>query len=146
MQADLKAFLIQHDFDPQRLDAPRQHGLTPLMRAALAGRDDWVHGLLQLGASVHLLNEDGNNALWLACVGRNAAVIRRLAQAGIDLNHRNAVGATALMYAASSGKADVVQQLLALGADPHLQNQDGTIAVEMAATRECLALLRHTLS
>ncbi len=139
----LQAFLAEYTFDQSDLNAPRQHGLTPLMRAALLGRDDLVAELLALGADVQLRNMDGNNALWLACVSSQGAVVRQLADAGIFLDNRNDMGATALMYTASAGKADMVELLLVLGADPQVQNYDDARAVDLCATLPCLKLLRQ---
>ncbi|MDU0956169.1 MAG: ankyrin repeat domain-containing protein, partial [Bradyrhizobium sp.] len=64
-------------------------------------------------------------------------------EAGIDLDNRNDNGATALMYASSSGRADVVAHLLAKGADISAETLDGFTALDMAASLECLSLLRH---
>jgi rhodanese-related sulfurtransferase len=139
----LASFLSVHGFDPTDLDAAREHGLTPLMRAALAARGDLTGELLRLGADVHARNADGNNALWLACVSNDAAVVVALVGAGIDVDNRNDAGATALMYAASTGKAPLVEVLLARGADPGMRNQDDFTALELASTPECLALLRR---
>jgi thiosulfate/3-mercaptopyruvate sulfurtransferase len=47
------------------------------------------------------------------------------------------------MYAASTGKHAVVDQLLASGADPLLTTLDDFSALDMAATIECLHLLRR---
>ncbi|ANQ85442.1 ankyrin repeat domain-containing protein [Azoarcus olearius] len=141
----LLEFLAAYGFDPDDLDATRAHGLTPLMRASLEGRADIVAELLAVGVSIARRNMDGNNALWLACVSSNAEVVRRLVAAGIDVDNRNDMGATALMYTASAGKADMVALLLECGADPQIPNFDDARAVDLAATRDCLKLLRHTL-
>ncbi|MBR0566543.1 ankyrin repeat domain-containing protein [Azoarcus sp. L1K30] len=143
--AGLLAFLAEFGFDALDLDAPRQHGLTPLMRAALAGRADLIDELLRCGADVGRRNMDGNNALWLACVSSNADSVRKLVQAGIDIDNRNDMGATCLMYTASAGKAEMVALLLECGADPQIMNFDDARAVDLAATRTCLQLLRHTI-
>jgi thiosulfate/3-mercaptopyruvate sulfurtransferase len=95
------------------------------------------------GAGLDARNTDGNNALWLACVGNHLDVIDVLIDSGIDINNRNDNGATALMYASSSGKSEVVAQLLAKGADTTFETPDGFTALDMAATIECLALLRR---
>jgi len=71
-------------------------------------------------------------------------IFQRLIDAGIDLDNRNLTGATALMYTASSGKADMMQILLQNGADPMIRTDDDYLAVELAATVDCLRLLRHT--
>ena len=141
----LADFIREHRFDPADLDRPLPgFALTPLMRAALLGRDSLVEELLALGADIHLCNRDGNNALWLACVSGNGTLVQRLLDAGIDLDNRNLTGATALMYTASSGKADMTQILLENGADPLIRTDDDYLAVELAATMDCLKLLRHT--
>lgn len=119
------------------------HGNTPLMVAAWQGDAPQVDWLLRLGADVHAQNADGNTALWLGCVARSAPVVMRLAQAGAKLDHQNLAGATALMYTASSDRPDMVGLLLELGADPRLQSQDDFTALDMAASIECLRLLRR---
>lgn len=146
MTDQLLDFLLANGFDVADIDAPAEHGLTPLMRAALQGRLETVEELLQLGAKVETRNHDGNNALWLACVSGNPRVVRRLHTARIDLDNQNETGATVLMYAASSGKPEMVQLLLELGANAALRTVDGSLAGEMAATPDCLRLLRHTVS
>lgn len=143
---DLVALIAHHQFDPDDLDSPWDHGLTPLMRSALAGRDDLAKELLAYGVNLHLRNSDGNNALWLACVSGNAALVRCLIDAGIDLDNRNLTGATALMYTASSGKHELLRQLLENGADPLIRTDDDYLAADLAATAECLQLLRHTIA
>ncbi|MNC79434.1 hypothetical protein D3C75_1319150 [compost metagenome] len=48
------------------------------------------------------------------------------------------------MYTASSDRPQLLELLLAAGADPQLRNFDDLRAVELAASRTCLKLLRHT--
>ena len=121
---------------------PGAHGNTPLMEAAWRGQHDIVEALLAEGVSLDAVNGDGNNALWLACVSNDPALVIKLAQAGVPIDHINLTGATCLMYAASSSKPDIVRVLLALGADPLIQTQDDYTALDMAASIECLQLLR----
>jgi rhodanese-related sulfurtransferase len=121
---------------------PGAHGNTPLMEAAWRGQHDIVEALLAEGVNLSAVNGDGNNALWLACVSNDPALVIKLAQAGVPIDHINLTGATCLMYAASSSKPDIVRVLLALGADPMIQTQDDYTALDMAATIECLQLLR----
>ena len=58
------------------------------------------------------------------------------------MDHQNDNGATCLMYAASTGKHAVVEKLLHAGANPQLKTLDDFSALDMAATIECLRLLR----
>ncbi|WP_114971571.1 ankyrin repeat domain-containing protein [Rhodoferax ferrireducens] len=138
----LVAWLSAEGFDPARPGAAGQHGNTPLMHAAWRGAGAMVEALLDLNVPLDAVNHDGNNALWLACVHGEPGLIRTLVARGVPLDHANLVQATALMYAASSGKAAVVATLLALGADPHRVSQDDFSALDMAASLECLQLLR----
>ncbi|PMR77489.1 ankyrin repeat domain-containing protein [Billgrantia endophytica] len=142
--AELGAFLAEWTFDPADLNAPRQHGLTPLMRAALQGQREIAGELLALGVDIHARNDDGNTALWLACVSRDRGLVQDLIDAGIELDNRNDAGSTALMYTASSDRPELLQLLLEAGADPHVRNFDEMRAVELSASRACLKLLRHT--
>ncbi len=139
---DLMAWLLAEGFKPNQPQTPAQHGNTPLMHAAWRGARHMMEELLALGVPLDAVNGDGNNALWLACVNGEPGLIRLLAQRGVPLDHANLTGATALMYAASAGKAQVVSTLLELGANPHLQTQDDFSALDMAATLDCLRLLR----
>lgn len=141
----LHSFLGEFGFNHTCLDSPCAYGLTPLMRAALAGRPHLVDELLRHGVDFQLRNTDGNNALWLGCVSNEAKVVRRLLEAGIDVNNQNDSGATVLMYAASSGKADLTALLLASGADPDLRNQDDFRAVDLASSWACLKILRPSV-
>lgn len=138
----LRVWLRQHEFPLDDLEAVCSNHTTPLMHAARLGRADLIRELLELGARLQVRNADGNNALWLACFSNDGASVRTLLAAGIDIDNRNDNGSTCLMYAASAGKAEVVALLLAAKADVHLENLDGYTALDMAATIECLDLLR----
>lgn len=140
----LQQWLAAQGFPPDGINAPAEHGLTPLMKASRQGNTAVVTALVSTGAQLHVRNADGNNTLWLACVGANLEVINFLIRAGVDINNQNDSGATCLMYAASSGKADVVEALLAAGADAQRQTLDDFTALDMAATLECLNLLQRS--
>lgn len=140
----LLMFMADEDFTSADIDAAVANGMTPLMKAARAARLDLVDELIALGADLEARNSDGNTALWLACYGNDAAVVERLIRAGAKLDNRNDNGATALMYCASSGRDALVELLLDAGADPDLRTLDDFRAVDLAASAECLRLLRHT--
>ncbi|WP_349616525.1 ankyrin repeat domain-containing protein [Azotobacter salinestris] len=142
--AELAAFLAEWQYPANDLEARGQHGLTPLMRAALQGRREIVRELLALGADVRARNDDGNTALWLGCVSRDTGLVQDLIDAGIELDNRNDAGSTALMYTASSDRPELLKILLNAGADPQVRNFDDLRAVDLAASRACLKLLRHT--
>jgi thiosulfate/3-mercaptopyruvate sulfurtransferase len=138
----LTAWLQSHGYPTDDLDASRENGITPLMRTSKLGDASMVSELLQAGAALDAANSDGNTALWMACVGESLETIDLLIRAGAAMDHQNDNGATCLMYAASTGKHAVVEQLLAAGANQQLKTLDDFTALDMAATIECLRLLR----
>ena len=137
----LQQWLVAQQFASADVNAVIANATTPLMRASHNGDGRAVRLLIAAGARVNARNADGNNALWLACVGDHPDMIDILIDAGIDIDNGNHVGATPLMYAASSGKAAIVQRLLAKGADTTLETPDGFSALDLAQTVECLKLL-----
>lgn len=141
--AAVRRWLAIQGFPQDGVNAAAENGMTPLMRACREGLQAIVAALLAAGAKVDARNADGNTALWLACVGGHLPVIDSLVAAGCAIDNRNDNGATALMYAASAGKAEVVARLLAHGADTRPETLDGFSALDLAATRDCLDLLRH---
>ena len=138
----LALWLEQHGYPCTDLEAVAEHGMTPLMRASKAGDSAIVSGLIRAGARIDTRNADGNHALWLGCVGANLDTLDVLIRAGSRLDHQNDNGATCLMYASSTGKHEVVERLLAAGARPDIKTLDDFSALDMAATIECLSLLR----
>ena len=145
MSPQLTSFLAEHGFAADQLSAPQADGrFTPLMRAAKLGRLDIVEELLSLGVDISALNADGCNALWLACYSGSHALIERLIAAGISIDNQNGNGATCLMYVSSNSKPDLVKLLLEKGADAKLKNFDDSTALDLAASLDCLKLLRKT--
>jgi rhodanese-related sulfurtransferase len=137
----LQQWLVEGGFLPADVNAVVQNGTTPLMRASHKGDGAAVRMLIAAGAQLDARDADGNNALWLACVGKHLDIIDMLIDAGVDIGNRNDNGATPLMYAASSGNAAVVDRLLVHGADIGSETLDGFTALDLASTVECLALL-----
>lgn len=143
MTPNLTTFLAEYGFPADDLNAQVANGFTPLMRAAKLGRLDLVEELIGLGVALDRLNDDGCNALWLACYNGSHDVIRRLVGAGIPIDQQNGNGATCLMYVSSNSKPDLVRLLLELGADASLRNFDDFSALDLAASLPCLKLLRQ---
>jgi hypothetical protein len=139
--APVDGFLSEKGYAPGEVDGRDAQGITPLMRAAYSGPAELVRALLEAGARVDTVNRDGNRPLWLACAGDDPAIVDLIVAAGAELDHANASGFTALMYAASAGKARALERLLAAGADLAIEI-DGMTALDMAATLECLQLMR----
>jgi rhodanese-related sulfurtransferase len=145
LSENLCRWLEAHRFPPHDIHAVTGNRTTPLMKAARTRNAAIAAELLRAGARKEARNADGNNALWLACVGENLDIVAMLINAGIDINNRNDNGATCLMYAASTGKAAVLEMLLVAGADPSHATLDGFTALDMASTADCQRLLREAV-
>jgi thiosulfate/3-mercaptopyruvate sulfurtransferase len=141
-RSSLDAWLVEHGFSPDQPHTTIGNRTTALMKASHTGNAGIVLQLVHGGADLNARNSDGNNALWLACVGASQEVIGILIGAGIDIDNRNDNQATCLMYAASTGKSLVLAQLLQAGANHLYETLDGFSALDMAATIDCLNLLR----
>ncbi|NTV10949.1 MAG: hypothetical protein HGA47_09280 [Zoogloea sp.] len=141
---ELAAWLRAEGFDPADPKSRIANASTPLMHAARQGNLAMAEALLAQGVALDAVNADGNNALWLACFNGDVELVRCLAAAGVPIDRQNDNGATCLMYAASAGKAEVAAALLAGGADASLRSADDFSALDMAATLECLSLLRRS--
>ncbi len=141
----LQNWLTANGFPANDVNAVIANGTTALMKASHGGHIEVMRAIIAAGAQLDARNADGNNALWLACVGGSLEAMSALIQAGINIDNPNDNGATCLMYAASAGKAAVVERLLAAGADTRLETLDGFSALDMAATIECLTLLRRAV-
>jgi rhodanese-related sulfurtransferase len=143
LSGTLQDWLLDEGFPSDDIEARGANDVTPLMKASQNGQSDIVRELIAAGANLEARNADGNTALWLACFANSLDLIAQLIAAGIDIDNRNDNGATVLMYAASAGKSDVVAALLDNGADTAPETPDGFTALDMAATIECLTLLRR---
>ncbi|VVD32921.1 Ankyrin repeat-containing protein [Paraburkholderia dioscoreae] len=129
--AALSTWLVYHGFPD--LHSRGVNGETPLMRAAQHGEDAVVEALLAFGARAGALDDDGNHALWFACLHGGPATILRLIEAGSPIDHANDDDITCLMQAAASGRLDILRMLLAHGASAELCAPDGRSALDMAA-------------
>jgi rhodanese-related sulfurtransferase len=145
LSKELQAFLAGHGFAPNDVNTHNKDQATPLMLAVRLGTPAFVKELLAAGADIHAVNADGNQALWLACVGEIIENIQLLIDAGTDIQHINVNAATPLMFAASSGRASCVKVLLEAGADPLFDTDLGLTALDMASSVECLNLMRDAI-
>lgn len=108
---------------------------TPLMGAASEGQLSVVRMLLDKGADVNLVQEDGETALMYAAAGGHLDVVEVLLDAGADINvAAKTMCITALHGAALKGHAAVVKALLAKGAK--INAKDGGITPLMFAARQ----------
>lgn len=142
MNAEIRNWLQNNYFSVAQPVLKNNDGIYPLILASQQGRVDVVRFLIEQNATLDVMDQYGNNALWAACYADSCDCIEALIRAGIDINYQNsASGATALIFAASSGREKVVEQLLAAGADPELKTHDDFTALDLASTLKILKLL-----
>jgi ankyrin repeat protein len=107
-----------------------------LFDACQLGRMGFVTALLDMGASVHARNEDGDTPLIYAAVQGNAQVVKLLLAAGADVEAQNPHGITALMEAAFWGNLEAVEILIRHGARLECQDRAGRTALQWAMNGE----------
>lgn len=102
-------YLLQHKADPNIRDAK---GNTPMMLAALNGRDDIIDLLLTYKANPNLANSSGQTALILAVNARNETIARMLIAKGADPDQTdNLAGLSARDYALRDSRNPVMVAL-----------------------------------
>lgn len=139
--AALTSWLQQHGFDPLDLDCRTANNDTALMHLCRAGELALAKEMIELGASVNLVNCDGNNALWMAVQSGVLRLVEALLDTQVNVNQQNDNGATPLMLAMSLDFPALVSRLLDAGADMALATVDGFRAEDMAASRTVLQAL-----
>ncbi|CAH3039511.1 unnamed protein product [Pocillopora meandrina] len=116
-------------------------GTTPLMVAAVTGKERAVNLLLSKGADPHLKNFMGKNLLHAAAEGGNTSIVERALSFDIDIDSKDEGSATPLIIAVKGNHVEVVKYLLQRGADIsltygpdkgnvlHIASQEGSVAV-----------------
>jgi len=130
--------LIQRGANPNATIAGDQ---TPLMVAVARCRADAAKLLLDAGAHIDALDEEGATALNLS---RKVPIVELLVQRGANIDHLSGDGRTPLMKAASAGDCRLVTYFLCEGADPDIANHHGWTALHHAAANghtECAELI-----
>ncbi len=110
---------------PELLNAKDFLGLTPLHRAAQAGKDVVVKLLVSKGAAVDSTDQNDNTPLhWGVFTGRSN-VVGALIEKGANLNAKSAGEKTALHLAIQQRFLSLSKMLLEAGADPNIATKYG---------------------
>ena len=107
-------------------------GLTPLMRAAMNGRDESIDVLINAGADVNTRDKMGRTALFLATSKGITDSVITLIRGGADVNMDDIHGNTPVMELTSSDEFNekILQQFLYAGAKVNVVNKFGHNALE----------------
>ena len=120
--------LLAIGFDANTLDPQKRTGLM----LAIAGKSTKVAVFLisTLNIDLEALNPAGENALMLASISGDEALVRQLIERGADINKP---GWTALHYAASAGHDKIVRLLLEHHAFVDAESPNGSTPLMLAA-------------
>ena len=118
-------------------DDPTPNLGATLRKATASGHAECVRALIQAGADVNSVDNNGLSPLMNAVLahGDNVECVNALVQAGADVNTRDVNGSTPLMFAARNGHYKCVNTLIEAGADVNQINNDGRTALMSAVTK-----------
>jgi ankyrin repeat protein len=107
---------------------------SPLMMIATTHRTDAARALLDAGAQVDEVDNDGITVLGWAAISNRLDLARLMIQRGADVNHVDKKGMTPLLYAASIdyGDSTMIDLLLKSGAQPGARTPEGLTALDLA--------------
>jgi len=107
---------------------------TPLMWLASTHRTDSVRALLDAGARVDEVDDDGITVLGWAAISNRLDMARLMIERGADVNHVDKHGMTPLLYAASIdfGDSAMIDLLLKNGARADVRTKEGLTALDLA--------------
>ncbi|XP_046543615.1 serine/threonine-protein phosphatase 6 regulatory ankyrin repeat subunit B-like [Haliotis rubra] len=122
-------------------------GETPLMRAAFMGYKVVFLFLVNMGANVSYVDDDGDNILHHASIGGHAKMVQHiLSQNLVDINSRGKYGRTPLMRAAYYGHRKVFELLVSRGGLTQLVDDNGENILHQAALGGQVEMAKHILS
>ncbi|CAJ0542333.1 Ff.00g000250.m01.CDS01 [Fusarium sp. VM40] len=134
------------------IDAHDEAGRTMLSLAAQLGNQEWVHRLLDLGASVDLADQDGQTPLLWASYGGYNGIAKLLVDHDVNIHIADKrYGRTALAWAAFNDHETLVATLTEAGGNPDAFDNfgrtllgqaaeggdEGTARILMAANADC---------
>jgi hypothetical protein len=114
---------------------------TDLIAAARAGQDERVRQLIQRGAVIDHMGDDGFTALGAAAFAGQRSTVRLLVLAGADTERFGSTGQTALHLASLAGQLPVVGELLRLKVNLEVLNRQRETALDVAANASQLDVM-----
>lgn len=117
--------------NPDTINTPNKSGYTPLIIAGYRNQLEAVKVLLDLGANVNAVSEDGT-VLTAACYKSNTALVKILLEEHADVNVKNNAGTTPLMFAIMAENEEIVKLLMENKADTQTIDNSRKSAVDFA--------------
>jgi len=121
------------------------NGLLPLHQAAVTGQSAMCELLLERGAQVDGLDDEGSTALHYASASGSCAVVQVLLRGGADVKLKQKHGLTPAHWASHKGHTEVLELLLSYDAPVDARAVEGASPLHLAANRGHLAAVRVLL-
>lgn len=118
----------RHLIDKAELNSKNNDGWTPFHVASYLGHVAIVELLIEKGANIEILNNDGGNALLIAAA-HGKTEVAMLLSSRMDLNFQNEKGWTPINAASMYGHVDIVRLLVDNGADVEIATKSGRTAL-----------------
>ncbi|XP_071098528.1 serine/threonine-protein phosphatase 6 regulatory ankyrin repeat subunit B-like [Haliotis cracherodii] len=134
--------IVRHVIGDFNINTRGGNGHTPLMLAVCGGHTDVVNFLVDHGADVHMVDNDGDSLLHLACEKGNLKMVKHVMSYS-DINLRDNFGWTPLAMAAVEGKFAVFKYLKGLGADVTLTDRAGDDVYTLALQGGCREIIKE---
>ncbi len=115
---------------------------SPLLLAAMYGRESTVKKLLSSGANLAVIDSYGANALMLALNNNHLKISNLLIKAGISIDTPDKKNRTPLMIAVSVGSLDLTRFLINKGADVNARNINKKTALMIASEKGYLDIVK----
>lgn len=135
---DRVEFLITSS--PDYINVRNEEGQTPLILAAIEGKEDVLLFLIESGSNINEIDYDEDTALMnVARNGFRENIIEILLNRGADINLQNIHGYSAFMLAVifnPSNTINTLQTLLNAGADIELRDSEGNTSLQLAVRFE----------
>jgi len=93
----------------------------------------YINKLVNSGASVESLDEDGQTPLFIACSNENLSSVKELIKLGADVHNRGELNCSPLVAPTSN---EIVMLLVENGADVNSTDEDGDTALDIYANTE----------
>ncbi|XP_067653209.1 ankyrin-3-like [Haliotis asinina] len=122
-------------------------GKTALLVAAEYSAYGVFKLLLEGGANLSAVDNDGNSILHFASMGENEEIVKHILKLHVvDINCRGSKGMTPLLLAARQSTFGVFELLLESRADPSVVNSDGENVLHIACTHGDEDMVNYVLS
>lgn len=116
-----------------------------LFQAVKEGKKEQVKNLIDDGANIDEIGENGNTPVMVATQTGDVELVRLFIQEDADIDQQNKHLDNVLLYASAEGNFDIVELAIEAGADTTITNRFGGTALIPAADRGHVDIVRLLL-